>query len=82
MSRLKIASPTRADIVMEGLYKDLERRIEASPPGLCPVDMARAFLELCHAQTCGKCVPCRIGLGQLKNFIEDVLDENTHASAI
>ena len=74
MSRLKIASPTRADIVMEELYKELERSIEASPPGLCPVDMARAFLELCHAQTCGKCVPCRIGLGQLKNFIEDVLD--------
>jgi NADPH-dependent glutamate synthase beta subunit-like oxidoreductase len=59
---------------MEGLYKDLERRIESSPPGLCPVDMARAFLELCHAQTCGKCVPCRIGLGQLNNFIKDVLD--------
>ena len=45
MSRLKIASPTRADIVMEELYKELERRIEASPPGRCPVDMARAFLE-------------------------------------
>jgi len=69
MSRLEIASPKRAKIVMEGLYKDLERRIESSPPGLCPVDMARAFLELCHAQTCGKCVPCRIGLGQLNNFI-------------
>ena len=74
MSRLEIDSPNRATIVMEGLYKDLERRIESSPPGLCPVDMARAFLELCHAQTCGKCVPCRIGLGQLNNFIKDVLD--------
>ena len=74
MSRLKIASPTRADIVIEGLYKDLERRIESSPPGLCPVDMSRAFLELCHAQTCGKCVPCRIGLGQLNNLIKDVLE--------
>ena len=61
-------------IVMEELYKDLERRIESSPPGLCPVDMSRAFLELCHAQTCGKCVPCRIGLGQLNHFIKDVLD--------
>ncbi len=59
---------------MEGLYKDLERRIESSPPGLCPVDMSRAFLDLCHAQTCGKCVPCRIGLGQLSHFIEDVLN--------
>ncbi len=25
------------------------------------------FLNLCHAQTCGKCVPCRIGLAQLSN---------------
>ncbi len=74
MSRLEIMSPKRARIVMEGLYKDLERRIESSPPGLCPVDMARAFLELCHAQTCGKCVPCRIGLGQLNQLIRDVLD--------
>ena len=49
MSRLEMVSPTRAKIVMEGLYKDLERRIEASQPGLCPVDLARAFLELCYA---------------------------------
>ena len=74
MSRLTIDTPSRADLVMEQLYKDLERRIESSPPGLCPVDLSRAFLELCHAQTCGKCVPCRIGLGQLNNFIREVLD--------
>lgn len=74
MSRLEIDSPSKADIVVEGLYKDLERRIESSPPGLCPVDLARSFLELCHAQTCGKCVPCRIGLGQLNHLIKDVLD--------
>lgn len=74
MSRLEIASPKKAKIVMEGLYKDLERRIESSPPGLCPVDMARAFVELCHAQTCGKCVPCRIGLGKLSQCIREVLD--------
>lgn len=74
MSRLEISSPTKAKIVMEGLYKDLERRIESSPPGLCPVDMAQAFLELCYAQTCGKCVPCRIGLRQLKSLNQDVLD--------
>lgn len=76
MSRLEIASPKRARLVIEELYKDLERRIESSPPGLCPVDMARAFLELCHAQTCGKCTPCRIGLGQLNQLIRDVLDGN------
>jgi len=74
MSRLDITTPNRAQTVVEGLYKDLERRIIASPPGLCPVDMAASFLKLCHAQTCGKCVPCRVGLAQLENLINDVLD--------
>lgn len=74
MSRLEIPVPNKAQIIVEQLYKDLERRIEASPSGLCPIDMSKAFLELCHAQTCGKCVPCRVGLGQLKKLISDVLD--------
>lgn len=43
MSRLEITAPDKAQLVIEGLYKDLERRIESSPPGLCPVDMTRAF---------------------------------------
>lgn len=76
MSRLEIATPDKAQIVVEDLYKTLERRIESSPPGLCPVDVTRAFLELCHSQTCGKCVPCRIGLWQLKNMLTDVLNGN------
>ena len=74
MSRLKIAIENEAVQTVERLYKDLERRIVASPPGICPVDLALNFLRLCHAQTCGKCVPCRIGLGQLASYLEDVLD--------
>ena len=73
MSRLDIKSPSRAETVVENLYRDVERRIAASPPGLCPVDMALSFLRLCHAQSCGKCVPCRIGLGQLSLLLEQVL---------
>ena len=74
MSRLKIATSNKAQLTVERLYKDLERRIIASPPGLCPVDLQLSFLKLCHAQTCGKCSPCRIGLGQLQNLLEDVLE--------
>ncbi len=73
MSRLDIKSPSRAETVVENLYRDVERRIAASPPGLCPVDMALSFLRLCHAQSCGKCVPCRIGLVQLAMLLEQVL---------
>lgn len=74
MSRLDIKTTSRAQTVVDNLYRDVERRIAASPPGLCPVDMSLSFLQLCHAQTCGKCVPCRIGLGQLTKLISQVLD--------
>ena len=74
LSRLQIMTPDRAQMTVEGLYRDVERRIVASPPGLCPVDMLAAFLKTSHAQSCGKCVPCRIGLGQLEKLLDDVLD--------
>ena len=73
MSRLTLQTESRADAVVEGIYKDMERRLAASHPGLCPVDLTAAFLKMCYAQTCGKCVPCRVGLGQLGNMMEDVL---------
>ena len=73
MSRLTIMSASQAQTTVEGLYTDMERRIQVSPPGICPVDLAAAFLKMCRAQTCGKCVPCRIGLKQIDNMIEDVL---------
>ena len=74
MSRLEVKTPGQAQAVVEQLYRNMERRIAASPPGLCPVDMALNFLDLCRAQTCGKCVPCRIGLTRLSNMIREVLD--------
>ena len=58
------------------------RRLSASQPGLCPVDMSLNFLRLCHAQTCGKCVPCRVGLGQLAALIEQVLDRTATPETI
>ncbi|MFT8887820.1 MAG: NAD(P)-binding protein [Ethanoligenens sp.] len=75
MSRLEILTPDHAQTTVENLYRDLERRIVASPPGLCPVDMAASFLKFCRAQTCGKCVPCRVGLAQLEILLEDVLNQ-------
>ena len=82
MSRLSIETPGRAQTVLSGLYRDMGRRISASQPGLCPVDMSLNFLRLCHAQTCGKCVPCRVGLSQLTVLIEQVLDRTAAPETI
>ena len=82
MSRLEVKTPSQAQAVVEQLYRNMERRIAASPPGLCPVDMALNFLDLCRAQTCGKCVPCRVGLTQLSNMIREVLDGEVDLSIL
>ena len=74
MSRLEVKTPDRAQAVVEQMYRNMERRIAASPPSLCPVDMALNSLDLCRAQTCGKCVPCRIGLTQLSDMLSEILD--------
>ncbi|MBQ2161498.1 MAG: FAD-dependent oxidoreductase, partial [Firmicutes bacterium] len=77
MNRLSIRSQDEAQKTIAGLYKDLERRIVASPPGQCPVDLAVSFLRLCHSQSCGKCVPCRVGIRQLQDMMENILDLDT-----
>lgn len=74
MSRLYINTPNRAQKVVEDVYKDMERRIIASPPGICPLDVSSAFLKMSQAQSCGKCVPCRVGLVQLSNLIDGILE--------
>ena len=74
MSRLIVPTLNKARTTTDRLTREFEQRIVASPPGVCPVDMQLSFLKVCHAQTCGKCVPCRVGLGQLENIMEDILN--------
>lgn len=74
MKRLINPPADKGQEIVEQLYGDLQRRIAVSPKGSCPVDLSAAFLRLCQCQTCGKCVPCRIGLKQLENLIDDVLE--------
>lgn len=64
----------QAQKVMTELYRDIRKRAEASPLGLCPLDLTLNFVRACHAQSCGKCVPCRIGLGRLEAMLERILD--------
>ena len=55
------------------LYGDLCRRAGASTFGSCPVDLTAAFVRMCLAQSCGKCVPCRVGLDRLLALLEKIL---------
>lgn len=73
MSRLIIAEGMRDQQTVQRVYGNFDRRIIAAPPGLCPVDLTLNYLRSCHAQSCGKCVPCRVGLGQLVYMMRQIL---------
>ena len=38
----------------------------------CIVDTARFFLSFTQAESCGKCVPCRLGTKQMLDTLEDI----------
>jgi len=35
----------------------------------CMVDVARFFVEFTHSESCGKCIPCRVGLNKLLRIL-------------
>ena len=38
----------------------------------CMVDFARYFLDFAEKESCGECVPCRLGTKQLLDILEDI----------
>ncbi len=81
MALLSVAAKSPYDEKISGVLEPFLRRIEATPPGICPIAVQLSLLEASGAQTCGKCVPCRDGIPQLAAMMRRVLDcqadENT-----
>jgi len=40
----------------------------------CMVEVARYFLEFIQNESCGKCVPCRLGTKQMLNILTDITE--------
>ncbi len=38
----------------------------------CMVDVARFFMEFCMDESCGKCVPCRVGTRQMHDLLKKI----------
>jgi NADH-quinone oxidoreductase subunit F len=39
----------------------------------CMVDVARYFLDFAQRESCGKCIPCRLGTRQMLEILEDIV---------
>ena len=38
----------------------------------CMVDVAKYFMEFCKSESCGKCVPCRVGTAQMYDLLRKI----------
>ena len=74
MANIKLDTPEKSFKTMESMLTTMEGRLAANPRGSCPVDTTLSMVKTCHGQSCGKCVPCRVGLGTVEDLLEKILD--------
>jgi NADH:ubiquinone oxidoreductase subunit F (NADH-binding) len=48
----------------------------------CMVDVAKYFLTFLQDESCGKCVPCRLGIDRMLEIITDITEGRGHAGQI
>ena len=60
----------RIDVVL----RKFRSRMTSYPPGMCPLALYRSLLHISMDQSCGKCVPCRDGLGEVDFYLKSILN--------
>lgn len=82
MARLSVAPRAKDDSKFATFLDEYERRVEATPPGMCAVAMQLDLLRAGGCQTCGKCVPCREGIAHIETLLEEVLAFSADSDAL
>jgi bidirectional [NiFe] hydrogenase diaphorase subunit len=44
------------------------------------IDVARFFMEFCMTESCGKCVPCRVGTVQIHKLLGRFVEKSANAA--
>lgn len=65
-----------------GSWRPFARRVEAMPPGQCPVGLVLGQLQASAAQTCGKCTPCAQGMPKLEALLREVAQFRATAATL
>lgn len=82
MARLSVAPRAKDDAKFATFLDEYERRVEATPPGMCAVAMQLDLLRAGGCQTCGKCVSCREGIAHIETLLEEALAFDAESDAL
>lgn len=72
-------TPENLDVIVD--YEELSSRGIMMGSGgfividetICMVDLVRYYMEFMHAESCGKCIPCREGTGRMLEILESII---------
>ncbi len=74
VEKLLLGSAVRAEKEIRAICGEMGRKLASDTDAVCPVEFTASLLRLLQSRSCGKCVPCRIGLGELADLLDQVLD--------
>ena len=75
MRPLEIKKTSKAEREVQTICAEMSQKLASDAGNMCPVEFTATLLRLFQSRSCGKCVPCRIGLGELADLLEEVLDQ-------
>ncbi len=59
---------------MDTVLRKFRGRMTSYPHGMCPLALYRSLLQISMNQSCGKCVPCREGLGEVDFILKKIIN--------
>ena len=74
LEKLLLGSAVRAEKEIRAICGEMGRKLASDTDAVCPVEFTASLLRLLQSRSCGKCVPCLIGLGELADLLDQVLD--------
>ena len=74
MKRLYLDGNDSNTVKISKMLNKFAGKVHVCAPGTCPLTMQLALLQMSRSQSCGKCVPCRNGMPQLVQLMNDIVN--------
>lgn len=74
MNKQVLDSKNSSTVRIGKMLEKFSSKVESCAPGTCPLTVQLALLEMSRSQSCGKCVPCRMGMPRLVELMSDIVN--------
>ncbi|KIR02438.1 Formate dehydrogenase-O, major subunit [Lachnospiraceae bacterium TWA4] len=74
LDKYKLTPAKNNDTKLKTTIEKMNQKINACPPGACPLTVQLSFLQASRPQSCQKCTPCRNGMQVAESMLLKILE--------